>query len=138
MIKSIKTILTLTLMVTLIKCGDSNKRQATEQQETIKNPYLSTYSGGYTIEVYGVGDTGYVELYVLADNGIAQWIDLKTAGRKEPEIMTRKYGTWEAKDSYIKISIDGNTGKLVEEYVMRSGVFYNKESSDRYLKRAVY
>ena len=136
MTRSMKTILALAFLVIPFQCRDKDKRQTKDQQhESPKNPYLATYSGGYTIEVYGDGDTGDVELYVLADNGTAQWMHLKTAGLKEPEIMTRKYGTWEAKDSYIKISIDGNTGKLVEEYVMRSGIFYNKEASDRYLKR---
>jgi hypothetical protein len=116
--------------------------QCTERKYQIKNEtigfddtYLKIYSGGYTIEVDGLGTTGDVELYVLADNGKAQWMYLVTAGRKEPEIMSRKYGSWTAQDSYIRISIDGNTGQLIEEYEMKDGVFYNKDTPNRYLKR---
>ena len=133
--KVIKTILSLILMLSLIQCGNKDKGQTAEKYDKPNNPYLTSYAGGYTIEVKGLGNTGDVELYVLADNGKAQWMLLKTAGRAEPEIMTRKYGTWTAKDSYMKISIDGSTGQLIEEYEMKGGVFYNKESSDRYLKR---
>jgi hypothetical protein len=124
-------------MLNLVQCGERDRGQTTEKYDKPENPYLATYAGGYTIEVKGLGNTRDVELYVLADNGKAQWMLLKTGGRKEPEIMTRKYGTWTATDSSIKISIDGNSGQLIEEYVMKSGVFYNKESSDRYLKRPV-
>jgi len=98
--------------------------------------YLAAYSGGYTIEVNGLGTTRDVELYVLAENGKAQWMHLRTNGAKEPDVLSRKYGTWTAKKSYLKIMIDGNTGQLIEEYEMRNGVFYNNESSDRYLKKA--
>lgn len=133
----IKYILTVTLILNLSQCGHKDEGQTTEKSHKPKNPYLTTYSGGYTIEVTGLGNTGDVELYVLADNGKSQWMLLKTAGGKEPEIVTRKYGTWTAEDSYIKILIDGNTGQLIEEYEMKGGIFYNKESSDRYLKRTV-
>lgn len=129
--------MTLTLALGLNQCTDREKKQSTFEKQRTDNPYLKTYSGGYTIEVKGLRNTGDVELYVLADNGKAQWMNLATAGRKEPEIMTRKFGTWTAKDSYIEISIDGNTGQLVEEYEMKNGVFYNKNIPDRYLKRTV-
>jgi hypothetical protein len=59
---------------------------------------------------------------------------LKTSGAREPEVRSRKYGTWTARKSYIQITIDGSTGQLVEEYEMSNGVFYNKESAERYLK----
>lgn len=113
------------------------KYQTANEIAGVDDTYLKIYSGGYTIEVDGLGITGDVELYVLADNGKAQWMYLVTSGRKEPEIMSRKYGSWSAKDSYVRISIDGNTGQLIEEYEMKDGVFRNKENQNRYLKRTV-
>ena len=96
---------------------------------------MAAYSGGYTIEVNGLPTTRETELHVLADNGKAQWMHLRTNEGAEPDVLSRKYGTWTASSSYIRIAIDGNTGQLIEEYEMRNGVFYNKESADRYLKR---
>jgi len=125
----------LTLTFTLLQCSPTEKREKVRKSEISTSPYLATYAGGYTIEVKGLGNTGDAELYILADNGKAQWMHLKTQGRKEPEIMTRKYGTWSADDFYLKITIDGNSGPIVEEYEMKAGVFYNKTEPYRYLKR---
>lgn len=125
------------IILLLAGCGQGRKIEKLQAEvEKIDNIYQSAYSGGYTIEVRGLGVTRDIELYVLAENGKAQWMHLRTNGGREPDVLSRKYGTWTAEKSYIKIEIDGNTGQLIEEYEMRDGVFYNKESGDRYLKRA--
>src|SRR6478609_11657739 len=119
------------LTLGLVQCADREKKDKIKKYDKPNNPFLTTYSGGYTIEVEGLRNTRDIELYVLADNGKAQWMHLKTQGRKEPEIMTRKYGTWTATESYLKVTIDGNTGPLIEEYEMKAGIFYNKETPKR-------
>jgi hypothetical protein len=128
--------LALLLTLGLFQCTEQ-KSQSTYENVDFDDTYLKSYSGGYTIEIEGLGNTGEAELYVLADNGKAQWMYIATRAGKEPEIISKKFGSWTATDSYIKISIDGNTGQLIEEYELKNGVFRNKETQSRYLKQTV-
>lgn len=124
------------IILSFVGCNQAKEKEKSRTGlKNEDNVYLSESSGGYTIEISGLPTTRDVELYVLADNGKAQWMHLKTNGAREPEVRSRKYGTWTARKSYIQITIDGSTGQLVEEYEMSNGVFYNKESAERYLKR---
>ncbi len=123
------------LIILLTSCNNPDKNKDTSKIQKVENTFMKAYSGGYTIEIKGQVNSGDAELYLLAENGKAQWMYLKTIGRKEPEIVTRKYGIWTASDSYLKISIDGTSGPIVEEYQMNAGTFYNKATPDRYLQR---
>ena len=61
------------------------------------------------------------------------WI--KNDGNGNAKIMSKKNGIWTAEEGKIKITIQGNTGPIVEEYVLKNGKFVNTLSEDRYLQR---
>jgi hypothetical protein len=89
------------------------------------NNFIKKYSGAYNI------GRDAVEAYALKADGTCVWIYGWTGNGK---LQTqKKYGTWTAREGYIRISINGNTGTIVEEYVMKNGRFVSKEDSSRYL-----
>ena len=89
--------------------------------------YVKKYSGAYNIGLDGV------EAYALREDGTCVWIyGWMSNGKMQTQ---QKSGTWTAKDGYISISINGNTGIIVEEYVFKNGRFVNKEDPSRYLKK---
>lgn len=89
--------------------------------------WIAKYSGAYGISPDGI------EAYALRPDRTCSWI----YGWKEGgQIKTKqKSGSWSAKEGYIRIAINGNTGVIVEEYYMRNGKFVNKDSSSRYLMK---
>lgn len=87
--------------------------------------YIKKYSAAYTIG----SDTG--EAYALKEDGTCKWI---YGWMSNDKLKTqKKYGTWTAREGYIRISVSGNTGVIVEEYILKNGRFVNKEDSNRYL-----
>jgi len=111
---------------------DSKNSEITEKSN---NKYLSTYSGGYTIEILGYSSDNDAEAYALHENGNAKWMWIKNDGYGNAKIMSEKSGIWTAEEGNIKITIQGNTGPIVEEYVLKNGKFVNTLSEDRYLQR---
>ena len=124
--------LAITFISLLITSCDSNN---SEIKENSHNKYLATYSGGYTIEILGYSSDDDVEAYALHENGKAKWMLIVNDGYGDAKIMSEKSGVWIASEGKIKITIQGNTGSIVEEYVLKNGNFVNTLSEDRYLKR---
>jgi hypothetical protein len=76
----------------------------------IQENYLKKYAGAYNVMVGNDGS----EAFALAANGSAVWIYgwKDSLGKLQTQ---KKYGEWTAKEGYIKITINGNTGKIVQE-----------------------
>jgi hypothetical protein len=95
---------------------------------SINNPtqtdYLTKYAGAYNV-IDGV------EAFTLKSDGSAMWVYGWVEGGKVK--TTQKYGSWSARQGYIKIEINGNTGSIVEEYEFKGGKFRSKEDYSRYL-----
>jgi len=106
-----------------------------EIKEKSNNKYLSIYSGGYTEEILGYSSNNDVEAYALHENGNAKWMWIKNDGYGNAKIMSEKIGIWTAEEGKIKITIQGNTGPIVEEYVLKNGKFFSTLFEDHYLKR---
>ncbi len=87
--------------------------------------YIKKYSAAYSIG----NETG--EAYALKEDGTCTWIyGWMSSGKLKTQ---KKYGTWTAREGYIRVSVSGNTGIIVEEYILKNGRFVNKEDSNRYL-----
>ena len=87
--------------------------------------YVKKYAGTYTIGQ----DTG--ETYALKEDGTCTWI---YGWMSSDKLRTqKKHGKWTAREGYIRISVSGNTGIIVEEYVLKNNQFVNNEDSNRYL-----
>lgn len=124
--------LAITFISLLIASCDSKN---SEIKENTNNKYLTTYSGGYTIEILGYSSDNDVEAYALHKNGNAKWMLIVNDGYGDAKIMSEKSGVWIADEGKIEIRIQGNTGLIEEEYVLKNGKFVNTLSEDRYLKR---
>jgi len=96
----------------------------------IQETYLKKYTGAYSVMVGNDGS----EAFALAANGSAVWINGWKDSSGKPQTQ-KKYGEWTAKEGYIKITINGNTGKIVQEYRMKNGRFVNVDDSRMYLKK---
>lgn len=130
--KNIKISLPLLLiLIVLLSC---KSRESNEIKES-NNKYLSIYSGGYTVEVKGYSSDNDVELYVLHNSGKAKWMHIVNDGYGDAKIMAEKTGVWTANEKKITLTIQGNTGPIVEEYVLKKGRFVNTLTDERYLKR---
>ena len=114
-----KNILLLITFVTILLTSCDNK--SSEMKESSNNKYLVEYSGGYTIEILNYSSNDDAEVYALHENGNAK-------------IMSEKIGIWTAEEGKIKITIQGNTGPIVEEYVLKNGIFVSTLFEDHYLK----
>ncbi|MCJ7649427.1 MAG: hypothetical protein MUP85_12495 [Candidatus Lokiarchaeota archaeon] len=119
------------ISILFTSCDSKNS----EIKEKSNNKYLSTYSGGYTIEILGYSSDNDVEAYALHENGNAKWMWIKNDGYGNAKIMSEKIGIWTAEEGKIKITIQGNTGPIVEEYVLKNGKFVSTLFEDHYLKR---
>jgi hypothetical protein len=87
--------------------------------------FTKKYSGAYNI------GRNAVEAYALKQDGTCTWIyGWMSNGKLQTQ---KKYGSWTAREGYIRISIKGNTGIIVEEYLLKNGKFVNTEDSSRYL-----
>jgi hypothetical protein len=104
-----------------------DERKRAEGPGAIANPYLLEYSGVYHVS------PGGAEAFALADNGRASWTyGYKQNGKVE---TVTKPGSWVANEGFISISIEGNTGLIVENYDLKNGIFRNTESGLRYLTK---
>jgi hypothetical protein len=93
-------------------------------------PYLKKYAGTYSIMVGNDGS----EAYALAENGSAVWINgwKDSSGKLQTQ---KKSGSWTAGDGNIKVTINGNTGKIIQEYKIKNGRFVSVDDSRTYLKK---
>jgi archaellum component FlaF (FlaF/FlaG flagellin family) len=119
------------ISILLSSCESENSKI----QKNSNDKYLATYSGGYTIEILGYPSDNDVEAYALHENGSAKWMLIVNDRYGNAKIMSEKSGVWLADEGKIKVTIQGNTGPIVEEYVLKNGQFVNTLSEARYLKR---
>ena len=92
------------------------------------------YSGNYKIEVLGTSSDKEVEIYILKDNGEAEWLWVYYKGNVV-NIDDRKLGTWEATESSLNISIRGNSGIITEVYSEKNGALINNQLTKRRLEK---
>ena len=97
--------------------------------ETESIDYLKKYAGVYAIKYKSIPSASD-EAYALHENGKAAWIHEWSPGKTET-----KHGTWTAGINQMTISIQGNTGILVQKFTMRNGVFTDIEDPNIYLKK---
>jgi len=119
------------VLILLMSC-DSNNSDVNNKSN---NKYFVEYAGGYTIEIIGYSSNDEAELYVLHLNGKAKWMLISNDRSGKAKIMSEKSGSWTADEGRMKITIQGNTGPIVEEYLLKNGKFVNTISEDRYLQR---
>lgn len=144
------TLLTLIFILTLMFNGCSTgykpKDQSSQSSSSeVDNPYLKKYTGGYTVEIKGISVTkidGITEVYVLAQNGLAKWMQVKNDGRGGTSVESEESGTWTATETKISITtktltIYGKSETVTEEYILQNGTFVFTLSNDRYLKPIV-
>ncbi|HPG11488.1 MAG TPA: hypothetical protein PLU37_08165 [Chitinophagaceae bacterium] len=114
----------------------NEKDQPQSEPNTATNglEYLQKFAGEYSIEVEGFSQKGDIEKYILKETGEATWLLLQNNNGKS-NIMSKKNGTWSAKENDILIKISGNSGVIEEEYVLKNGVLANKLIEERFLKR---
>jgi len=124
-------------LLVFLNCSNENKTKNKSLKTTnieTANPYLKKYASGYTIEVKGVKSPNDVEAYALTENGEAKWLWIENDGKGGAVIKQKKTGTWTATETKISIKIQGNSGPITEEYILRNGIFVNSINSERYLK----
>jgi hypothetical protein len=120
------------LIAFLVKVASKRKEKVdtTPRQASVTppaNPYLSSYSGVYHISPDGT------EAFALAENGLASWVYGYPENGKIKTVEKR--GTWTAQENFITVSINGNTGVIVENYRLKNGIFRNAEDQGRYLTK---
>lgn len=101
-----------------------------------KDSLMHKHAGNYKIEVAGVSSKDAVEVYLLKEDGNANWLWVyDIAGTKK--IDDRKDGWWTILDSTITISIRGNSGIIEEVYKLNGEYFRNVDIKERFLVRTV-
>jgi hypothetical protein len=95
-----------------------------------QDSFLKKYAGAYSIMVGNDGS----EAYALGENGSAVWVYgwKDSTGKLQTQ---KKYGSWTAGEGYIKVTINGNTGKILQEYKLKNGRFVSVDDSRTYLKK---
>ena len=74
---------------------------------------------GYEI-VYTGYPGGSMEEFELGSNGVAVWIySSRPSGKLK---IQKKYGTWEATEDWISVSIQGYIGIITEEFKLKGKV----------------
>ena len=103
--------------------------------EIVKEDFRPRFAGTYTIELKGVPNSEFVEVYALHENGSAKWLWIETTRNGEADVKTKKDGTWKASEDEITIDIQGNTRSISETYKLKNKVLTNTEDPKRFLKR---
>ncbi len=116
-----------------------NSRMVQEKylfEKKINDSLLLIFSGNYKIEVDGVSSKDAVEVYLLKNDGTAEWLwvyDIANSKR----IDDRKNGWWTIQDNIIKINIRGNSGVIEEVYKSENGSIRNTQLKRRFLRRTL-
>lgn len=97
-----------------------------------KDSLMQKHAGNYKIEVIGLSSKDAVEVYLLKEDGDADWLWVyDIAGTRK--IDDRSDGWWSMKDSTITISIRGNSGIMEEVYKLDGEYFRNVDIKKRFL-----
>lgn len=105
------------------------------QTEIVKEDFRPKFAGTYTIELKGVPNSEFVEVYALHENGSAKWLWIETTRNGEADVKTKKAGTWKASENEITIDIQGNSGSISETYKFKNKVLTNTQDAKKFLKR---
>lgn len=105
------------------------------ETEIVKEDFRPKFAGTYTIELKGVPNSEFVEVYALHENGSAKWLWIETTRNGEADVKTKKAGTWKATEDEITVEIQGNTGILSETYKLKNMVLTNTQDSKKFLSR---
>lgn len=127
---TMKKSLLLLLIGLSYSCGNTSNNN---QKAPEVNPLKQQYAGGYIVEVNGISNEESGEIYVLHENGNAKWMWLKVKPGGQTEVQSEKSGSWTATQDNISITIDGNTGPIIEQYKLINNRFV---SGDRYLSKS--
>lgn len=100
-----------------------------------KEDFRPKFAGTYTIELKGVPNSEFVEVYALHENGTAKWLWIETTRNGEADVKTKKAGTWKASEDEITVEIQGNTEILSETYKLKNKVLINTQDVKKFLKR---
>lgn len=119
----------ISLIILLVACKTENPKTI----EVNNNEYMAKYAGGYTIQVIGHISKDDAEAYALNKNGRAKWMYIVNDGLGNAKVMSEKDGSWTAEEGKIKIIVQGNTGPIEEDYILKNGRFVNTLINDRYL-----
>tara|TARA_R110002167_G_scaffold366420_1_gene596492 strand:- start:10294 stop:10860 length:567 start_codon:yes stop_codon:yes gene_type:complete len=96
---------------------------------------MQKYSGNYKVEVFDTSSKEEVEIYILDDDGKAQWLWVYYDNEKKGKVDDRKIGNWYIKDGNLTIHIRGQSGVISETYVETNGVLINTLIKKRRLER---
>ena len=122
------TFIIIFLSMFIIGC----KPKVVEKQQVVKNvevnPFLKQYAGTYEVYVKGLEITDDSESYLLFESGYAEW---KWFERKSGHVKSVKNGFWTADEKLLKITIEGNTGRINENFNLENEKIHNKSRTLR-------
>lgn len=93
-------------------------------EEPVTDQHMIYLAGTYNVTVSGYYG-GSRETYYLGKRGYAEW---ESGGVK-------KSGVWRYDSDGIVISINGNTGRIVEEYKEVNGILTNTDNPNRTMSK---
>jgi hypothetical protein len=131
-----KTMLALISFLSLLffNCSSDTNNQASVIESN--NPFVKKFAGSYLVEIKGLPISNKVEAYALAENGMAKWMFIEEDSNGQAKATSKKSGTWTATETQISITIEGNSGSIIEDYILTNGIFVNTISSERFLKNS--
>lgn len=108
------------------------KPKLVEKQQSIQNvevnPVLKQYAGKYEVYIKELGITDDSESFTLYESGLAEW---KWFERKSGHVNSVKSGIWSADKKLLKITIEGNTGRINENFMIENGKIHNNSRTLR-------
>lgn len=130
-----KVFLSVLLSVLIYGCNSGtqpNNQTSTPSTETVSNPYLQKYAGGYSVEIKGINASsidGYVEAYILGASGQAKWMMIKKERDGSATAKQEQTGKWTATETKISITASGvGTEPSTEEFDLVNGTFINTQT----------
>ena len=116
-------------------CNNNKTKPVTSSKENVvtNNVYLDKYAGGYQVDVNNISSNNDAEVYVLRNDGSAKWMYILNDGNGGAKIQSEKNGNWTASENNITITINGNSGSIIEEFDLKNGEFYDKLTGERKL-----
>jgi len=130
--KAIVCIFLFSLIVFGCTQKQTQKQQIQTVKKTEKSPFLKKFAGTYEVYVKNSGITEDSESYTLYESGLAEW---KWFERKSGHIKSLKNGIWSADEKLLKITIEGNSGRISENFKIENGKISNDSRMLRKVKK---
>lgn len=111
-------------------CNQKQQNQTVKKNET--SPFLKHFAGIYEVYVKNIRVTEDSESYTLLESGLAEW---KWFERKSGHIKSIKSGIWSADEKLLKITIEGNSGRINENFKIENEKICNES---RMLRKVVH